>query len=409
MHKKFVQFFLVALLIACTACNSTAITPTQTVIPSLQATTPVSQLSTATAAPTQAPTALATTAVPTAAATNTSMAPTSGPFTITDDLGRQVTFSQAPQRIVLAGKGLIMVTDAVYAIPGAGDKVVALSPTKQGAHDFMPILDASIASKVTLSNTPTVDDIAATKPDCVISNVSNSSTLKAPLEALNIPVVFLDFETPDHYQVDLKILGQIFNNTKRTDEVAAFYTGKVKSITDKLSTLTDAQKPKTLLLYYNVSNNAISFNIAPDGWMQTIMVETAGGNPVWKGINAGSGWKTVTIEQIAAWNPDDIFIVAYFQSVDDVVKQLKADSQWQALSAVKNNKLFGFVTDVYSWDQPDARWILGLTWMAGKLHPDLFPSLDIVQEAENFYQTLYGIDTATYQKEIQPLMIGDYK
>ena len=143
------------------------------------------------------------------------------------------------------------------------------------------------------------------------------------------------------------------------------------------------------------------------GWMQTLQVITAGGAPVWKDANPGSNWTVVNFEQVAAWNPDVIFIVAYFNPVNDVVKKLKADPQWQALSAVKNNKIYGFATDVYSWDESDTRWILGLTWVAEKLHPDLFPGLDITNEAQTFYQNLYGMDAASFQKNIKPLLTGD--
>jgi iron complex transport system substrate-binding protein len=133
----------------------------------------------------------------------------------------------------------------------------------------------------------------------------------------------------------------------------------------------------------------------------------AGGTPVWKDSKLGNSWTTVTVEQIAAWNPDDIFVVSYFSPVNDVVATLKKDPQWAELKAVKDGKIYGFASDVYSWDESDTRWILGLTWMAGKLHPDLFPKLDIKAEAQNFYQTLYNIDNATFESKIVPLFTGD--
>jgi iron complex transport system substrate-binding protein len=77
------------------------------------------------------------------------------------------------------------------------------------------------------------------------------------------------------------------------------------------------------------------------------------------------------------------------------------------MNAVKNGKIYAFATDLYSWDQPDPRWILGLTWMAGKLHPDLFPGLDIKKEAQTFYTTLYGLDEAGFQDKIIPTFTGD--
>jgi iron complex transport system substrate-binding protein len=112
---------------------------------------------------------------------------------------------------------------------------------------------------------------------------------------------------------------------------------------------------------------------------------------------------------VAAWNPDVIFVVAYATPVDEAVKTLKADTQWQGLKAVKDNKVYGFATDIYSWDQPDTRWILGLEWAAIKLHPDLFKDLDIIKESKEFYKELYGMEDAAYTKDIQPTLKGDVK
>jgi len=338
-----------------------------------------------------------------AAASSTSSV---GGFSVTDVLGRNVTFKNVPTKIVLAGKALIMVADAIYTFPEAGKSIVAIGSTTQGSGNFIPIIDQSYQTKISLGSNAGAEQIAAAQPDCVIMKSSNAQTLGKSLEAINIPIVYLDFETPDQYQRDLKILGQLFQNPDRATKVAAIYQGKVDSITKAVSALKEDQKPRTLILYYTEKDGAVAFNVPPMGWMQTLLVTTAGGRPVWQDANPTNGWTKVGFEQVAAWNPDVIFIVAYFNPVNDVVKKLKADPQWQSLTAMKNNKVYGFANDVYSWDQPDTRWILGLTWLAGKLHPDLFPGLDITKEARTFYQDLYGMDDATFQKNIQPLLMG---
>jgi iron complex transport system substrate-binding protein len=124
----------------------------------------------------------------------------------------------------------------------------------------------------------------------------------------------------------------------------------------------------------------------------------AGGEPVWADANPTKGWTQVTLEQIAAWDADQIFIISYLKPAPEVVDGLQSDPNWSALRAVQEGQLYAFPADFYSWDQPDPRWILGLTWLAGKLYPDLCPSLDITAEAQNFYQTLYGLDEASVQK-----------
>lgn len=331
----------------------------------------------------------------------------SGSFTVTDALGRDITFNQVPQKIVLAGKALFMVADAIYLFPEAGKNIVALGSTAQGSGNFIPLIDPTFSEKISLASDAGPEQIAAAQPDCVIMKSSNAEKLGTPLEALNIPVVYLDFETPDQYQRDLATLGQLFQNPDRVATLAAFYQDKLDTITDTVSTLTEDQKQRALILYYSDKDGAVAFNVPPLTWMQTILVQSAGGVPVWQDANPTNGWTKVSLEQVAAWDPDVIFVVAYFNPVDDVVASLKADPQWQALSAVKNNRLYGFATDVYSWDQPDTRWALGLTWVAGKLYPDLFPGLEMTEEARTFYQDLYGMDEASFQQNIQPLFKGD--
>ncbi|MRR29074.1 ABC transporter substrate-binding protein, partial [bacterium] len=359
-----------------------------------------------TPAPTAEPTALPATetAAPTAA-------PTEAPagFTVTDALGRTITFEKAPQRIVLTGKALFMVADAIYLFPEAGNSIVAVGATNQGKRNFLPMIDATYDTKTLLDSSAGAEQIAAEQPDLVIMKSMNAEKLGAPIEALGIPVVYLDFETADQYQRDLDTLGQLFQNPARAEELAAWYQGKVDAVTSTLSSLTAEQKPRTLLLYYSDKDGTIAFNVPPMGWMQTYLIQTAGGTPVWEDANPGKGWTTVNLEQIAAWNPEDIFIVSYFVPVNDVVAQLKADPQWMLLDAVKNNKLYGFATDVYSWDQPDTRWPLGLGWVAAKLHPDLFPGYDATAEAKAFYKDLYGMDDAAFEANILPIFTGDIK
>lgn len=325
-------------------------------------------------------------------------------FTVSDALGREITFDKIPERIVLVGKALFMVADAIYLFPEAGQRIVALGSASQGSAEFLPVIDPNFKDKIHLESEVGPEQIAAVQPDCVILKSSNAEKLGTPLEILGIPVVYLDFETPEQYQRDLMTLGQLFNNPERAKFLDDYYQSKFAQIKSVTSSLAETDKPKTLILYYSDKDGAVAFNVPPLSWMQTIQVEAAGGYPVWKDANLTQGWSKVTLEQIAAWNPEYIFVVSYAKPAVDVVDILKADPQWQQLEAVKNNKLYPFASDVYSWDQPDTRWILGLTWLSGILHPDLFPELDIIGQTQEFYQDLYGIDQATFQEQLEPML-----
>ncbi len=326
------------------------------------------------------------------------------PLVVTDALGRQVSLPAPPQRIVVTGRALFMLADAVYLFPGAGERIVGLGDAGQGSSNFIRLIDPRYEEKAVLANEAGAEQIAALQPDLVLLKSYLASTLGASIEALGIPVIYLDLETPEQYRRDLAILGQVLGDEERAADIAAFYDARVAAIRQAVA---GAPRPRVLLLYYNDRDGNIAFNVPPMDWMQTQMIEIAGGEAVWADANPGRGWTQVTLEQIAAWDADTVLIVAYNRDSASAVAALRDDPQWQALRAVRNGDLYAFPADLYSWDQPDPRWILGLTWLAGRLHPERFPELDVVHEAQLFYQTLYGLDAAFFEQNIRPAFKGD--
>lgn len=353
------------------------------------------------AAPADTPAAVAPTAADTPAAQEE---PAVEPIVIVDALGREVTLPAAPQRIVLTGRALFMIADAAYLFPDAGQRIAGIGSTAQGGGNFVELIDPSYADKAVLERDAGAEQVAALRPDLVMLKSSLAESLGQPIEALGIPVIYIDFETPEQYLRDLAVLGQVFRDEARAAEVAAFYQDKVAAISQAVA---DADKPRTLLLYYNDRDGAVAFNVPPMSWIQAQMVEIAGGEPVWADANPGRGWTQVTLEQIAAWDPDQVFIISYFRDPSEVVQGLRADATWRALRAVQADALYAFPGDLYSWDQPDPRWILGLTWLAGRLHPDLFADQDMIVEAQAFYETLYGLDAGFFREKIAPTFKGD--
>ncbi len=333
-------------------------------------------------------------------------APPGQPFTVTDALGRQVAFDHPPERIALAGRAVTLVTDAVYLFPAARDRVVVLGQP-QGSKDFLPLIEPAVKDKLQLQVEAGPEQVAAGRPDLVILKSYMADRLGNPLESLGIPVVYVDLETPEQYWRDLRTLGALLGDPARSEEVIAFYQERVDRVAKAVADIPETEKPAILLLYYSDRDGQVAFNVPPLTWMQTILVNLAGGRPAWQDVQLGSGWTKVGLEQIATWDPDQIYIVAYTTSSSAVAERLKADPQWQGLTAVRQGRLYAFPADFYSWDQPDPRWILGLTWLAGKVHPGRLPNLDMAQEIRTFYREMYQLDEAAYREFIEPTLVGD--
>ncbi len=328
-------------------------------------------------------------------------------FTLVDAKGRSVTFEQPPQRIVIAGRATALVAGAVYAFPQASERVAALSSTNQGTGDFIPVIDPTFDQKTGFATDVGPEQVAAVQPDAVLMKSFMSERLGEPLEILGIPVVYVDLETPEQYERDLLTIGALFQDEQRAAELVDFFRSTRQEIADVTAELSDQEKPSVLILYYTDRDGEIAFNVPPLSWMQTRLVEMAGGEPAWRQAELGEGWTKVSLEQIAVWDADQIYVVAYSANIDEVVAALKADPQWQAMRAVQNGTLYAFPADYYSWDQPDTRWLLGLTWLATRVQPQLFAEVDMQARTREFYRLLYGIDDTEFDQKVLLVLKGD--
>jgi iron complex transport system substrate-binding protein len=338
------------------------------------------------------------TAVPTEAPTG---------VTLTDALGRTVTFDAPPQRIVVAGKSNLTIAEAVYLFPEAQERLVGLVVGKQPIGDFVSLVDPTWNQKTHLAPDAGPEQIAPLNPDVVLLRSFTAETLGRALEELDIPVVYFDLETPDQYFRDVAVMGQLLGNAARAETIQNFYQSRLDRIAQALGGLNDEQKPRVLLLQHSEQGGEVALNVPPEAWLQTTEVELAGGTPVWKEAAQAGGWTVVNFEQIAAWDPEQIYVVSYQADSAQIVANLKANPQWQALQAVQRDAIYGFPGDIFSWDQPEPRWILGVTWLAGKIQLNIFSDLDMQQEAIEFFSQMYGMDSAAVEASILPALKGN--
>ncbi|MBS7605325.1 MAG: ABC transporter substrate-binding protein [Candidatus Bathyarchaeia archaeon] len=326
---------------------------------------------------------------------------------VVDALGRTVKIRAPINKVIITGRGSWPIVTVAYMFPNAKKVLYGLSPSLNST--LFQAIDPNISDKI-VSAELNVEEISKAKPDVVILKTTMKS-LGGQLEELGISVVYVDLENLESYVRDLKVLGKIFMDDKRGEELARYYSERVNSIASRVPL--SAERPKVLFLYYSVKGGEVAFNVPGSGWLQTFLVETAGGYPLSK-ETPGTGWNTVTFEQIARWGPDIIFIVTYSTkpSPSEVKESLLMDPMWGDIPAIKSRMIYAVPDDcnvsaLGSWDTPGSRWILGLMWMAKKIHPDIFNNLDIREEAKKFYIEIYGLSQQDAEKIIDHIA-GDF-
>jgi len=319
-----------------------------------------------------------------------------------------VDAQEEPVRVVSCGKGFSLVLDAIYLFPEALPSLVAMGKTSQAGGNFIEYLDPHFGEKALFAMDVSAEEIASHRPDWVIIKSYLTSSLGAQLTALSIPVLSVDLETPEQYTRDLTAIGEILGNPGRASDLVSYFDGKREWVSGMTRDLAPEKQPRVLFLSSTVKGGTVSFNVPPADWMQSLLFQWAGAEPVWAAQRM-TGWTEVNFEQIAAWNPEYIFIVSYHTPVMEVKEALLADPRWKELSAVRAGKLLAFPGDYLSWDQPDPRWILGLFWLTNTLHPELLDDARMDAELRNFFSFAWGLTPEAVERDIVPRIVGDYR
>ena len=328
-------------------------------------------------------------------------------ITLTDASGKELSFSAPPERLVFAGRASQILIHAAYLFPEAIDRVAGMEQRSQRGTSMLPLIDPKYEQKTQFERDAAAEQIAPVHPDAVLMKTYMAERLGDPLEQLDIPVIYLDLETPEQFFRDVESLGALFDNPERAEEVKSFYQARLDQVETALTGLKLEDRPSVLLIQYDTRSGEVAFNVPSANWLQTVLVELAGGEPVWTEAVTSGGWTVVNFEQIAAWDPDLIMVVNYFDDPGIAVAELRQDTKWQALRATQEDNIYAFPGDFLSWDQSDTRWILGLQWLATKIQPDRFQSLNMLDEVKTFYEEMYGLDAETFEAEVLPLITGD--
>ncbi len=327
------------------------------------------------------------------------------PLAIRDAAGRVVKLSRLPQRIVVIGRIPFMTLHLLYAFPEGRQRFVASE--RKGSStpsDFLPLVDPAFARKPVLAPGPNVEEIASLNPDIVLLKGTSVDKASESLEKIGIPTFYLALETPDQFLQDVTNLGLILGNTKRAEEIRGFYQVRMERMQKRLAGVSDQKKPRVLLVEYSNRGNKVAVQVPSRTWMQTQQVQMAGGYPVWlEAVQGTEGYSIVNIEQIARWNPEQIFVVVwYLLDPAQIIRGMKTDPQWSALKAVANAQVYGFPTDIVGWDTADVRWILGAEWLATRVHPTRFKDIDMKAEIMALFGQLFGMSRAAIESGILP-------
>lgn len=241
-----------------------------------------------------------------------SAAAASYPLTVTDDLGRAVTLTREPQRIIAM---LPSHTETLIAI-GAGDKLVAVD-----IYSTYPKAVIERLPKVGSGYQPDIEAIVALKPDLVLADESQGSRLTAKLAAAGLTVYGGTAQTYTEVFAKIGVLGKLVGRE----------AGATRLITRMRAELNALQRsvvgrPK-VSTYYEIDPSP--YSVGPNSFIGAL-ISKAGGQTI---VPAALGdFPKLDPELIVKANPQVM--------VGLTLEDARVRPGWAGLQALRSGRVF---------------------------------------------------------------------
>lgn len=322
--------------------------------------------------------------------------------TVTDVLGREVTFDAPAKRAVVGfypEDYMAIGTEAAY------DNVVGMSKYIWQARSanwelyvkHRPSLDKIPEIGRVDTNTFSAEKVISLNPDVLMLADWQYKGLGSEIERIEdagISVVVVDYnaQTLERHLKSTQLIGVITGQEERAEKIANEYKQNLEMITQRLESA-NLEKPKVYTEYGAAGVNEVGYTFGKNMW-GAIATMASGDN-----ISAPfvEWWGKLNPEQIIVANPDVIVMTGYEsgssddamvmgQSVDEeFAKQRLAGFKqrigWSSIAAVKNNRM-------YAAYHGACRTILDgamLQFYAKAMYPEQFKDLDPKQAYLDFY------------------------
>lgn len=296
------------------------------------------------------------------------------PVTVTDQLGREVTIEREPETLV---SGYYISTSLLIAL-GLEDRLVGIE-AKAGSRSIYRLSAPQVIGLPSVGTAKEFDleGCAALDPDLVILPVKLQGVIPS-LEELGFTVIAVNPEDKALLEEAVALLGTVTNTVPWAAQLLAFHD---KQLGPLAAALEGVDTPSVYL-----AGNSAFLSAAGPAMYQNSLIEQAGGSNAASEITADY-WADVSYEQLLAWDPDYIILAA---DADYTVDSVLEDGNLQDCAAVKNGNVYQFPNAIEAWDSPVPSSILGSMWLAGVIHPGVYPAEEWQRAATDYYETFYG-------------------
>jgi iron complex transport system substrate-binding protein len=237
-------------------------------------------------------------------------------------------------------------------------------------------------------NTANLEVVLALKPDLILDVGSTSPTYISLADRVQqqtgIPYALLDGRFDGIAQA-YRTLGALIGRPPQGEEFARIAETTMTTVTQRIGAILPGQRPR---VYYARGPRGLETGLGGSINVETIELlaqNVAGGTH--------GGLATVSIEQVLLWNPDVIITID-----QEFAANVRNDPAWAPVKAVRDGRVHLSPKLPFGWVDfpPCVNRLIGLSWLAKLLYPDLFPE-DLRALTREFYARFYHVTPSDAQ------------
>jgi iron complex transport system substrate-binding protein len=300
-----------------------------------------------------------------------------GPVTVVDANGANVTVNLPVNRIVC-----LTSVETVYAL-GGGSKIVGIAGML--TTEVKAVLPSSILSLPVVGDrdtSPNIEVILELKPDLILASQRLTDAHRKLFEDAGIAVIE-DTTTGTRRNQYMRNLGLILNAQARAEELISYEQQYWDLVAQRVANLPRSQKPLVYFEWYREW-----FSTGPGG-SYTGLIEAAGGINLAENSTVSS--PQLSAEFIMEQNPDiAIRMLDYtsgetLQAFQNLHSTIASRTGMSGVKAVQNNELHVIKSTLLV-----ERDVIGLLYFAKWFHPDLFADINPAAVHAEMIQKYYG-------------------
>ncbi len=274
-------------------------------------------------------------------------------FVLIDDMGRGVEINGTPQRVIVAAPSL---TDYLVRL-GLSDKIV-------GVTDWDVFDSERIGQLVPLN----IEKIISLEPDLVLMTGGFQAPEVNKLEEFGITAVVLNPNSFSDIFRTTNLLATVFGVYETGKALVADMQKRVDAIAkEKAYKIPLGERKK--IFYAMISGAEIKdlYTCVQESFLSEV-ISLAGGINITGSYSGPNGWLPVSVEFVAAENPDAMLVPYYFEGGQQpMLDAINSFSPWRNVNAVLNQELYPIDGNAAS-----------------------YANLGLVALLEQVYESLYG-------------------